>query len=327
MHATPLTLTLHDPAWLDLHNRLHQPRQAWSATLGEQSIELSWGAAAPLNESTRDLWLTLGEAWLRLRISGNAVPTALPVASDDAEADALLMELALLAVLEPLEVRLGVPLRVRAERDFPATDLPLNLHLALSIDHGPAHSVQLEMDATAAALLADRLLPQARPLLDSFTALAVVLAVEAGQAWLSLADWRGLRPGDVVMLDTPAERMLVLNRTLQARAERHGEAAIRLLEPLNPVNPTLENPMNSPENPRAEDATLNDLPLKLVCQIGSLELSLAQLQQLGVGSLLQLTPRTDEAVDLMINGRCVGRGHLVQIGEGLGVRLQSFAKA
>jgi type III secretion protein Q len=32
-----------------------------------------------------------------------------------------------------------------------------------------------------------------------------------------------------------------------------------------------------------------------------------------------------EGVDLMINGRRVGQGQLVQIGEGLGVRLLSFA--
>ena len=74
------------------------------------------------------------------------------------------------------------------------------------------------------------------------------------------------------------------------------------------------------------DETLNDLPLKLVCQLGTVELSLAQVQQLGVGSLVPLTSQVHEAVDMLINGRRVGRGQLVQIGDGLGVRVQSICK-
>ena len=73
------------------------------------------------------------------------------------------------------------------------------------------------------------------------------------------------------------------------------------------------------------DSSLDELQLKLVCQVGSVELSLAQLRELGVGSVLALAPRMHEGVDLMINGRRVGQGQLVKIGDGLGVRLLSFA--
>jgi len=62
-----------------------------------------------------------------------------------------------------------------------------------------------------------------------------------------------------------------------------------------------------------------------VCQGGSLELTLAQLRELGAGSLLQLNTPTVDGVDLMVNGRRVGQGQLVKIGDGLGVRLLSFA--
>lgn len=73
------------------------------------------------------------------------------------------------------------------------------------------------------------------------------------------------------------------------------------------------------------DSTLNELPLKLVCQVGSVEMSLAQLRELGAGSLVPLTPQLHDGVDLMVNGRRIGQGQLVKIGDGLGVRLLSFA--
>ena len=75
------------------------------------------------------------------------------------------------------------------------------------------------------------------------------------------------------------------------------------------------------------DSTLDALPLTLVCQVGSVEMSLAQLRELGAGSVVQLDAQQDDRVDLMVNGRRVGQGQLVKIGDGLGVRLLSFAQA
>lgn len=75
----------------------------------------------------------------------------------------------------------------------------------------------------------------------------------------------------------------------------------------------------------ADEAQLDDVPLTVVCQVGSLELPLGQLRELGEGSVLALPDSQADAVQLMVNGRCVGRGELVAIGEGLGVRLTRFA--
>jgi type III secretion protein Q len=329
MDPIVLTLEWHDSALIELHNRLHRPRQPWSGQFAEQPFEVRWGMATLSAEPTHSLLLTIGGESLRLRYTASVALPWLPVAKLEFQSDALLAELALLALIEPLEILLDVPLQVHVDEPDPAANFSLNLNLTLTDGQAAAHTVQLEMTHGAATLIADRLLPQAAPLLDGFAALVFVLAVDSGQAWLSLGELRSLRPGDVVMLDTfdNAGLTLGLNGTLQARAEWHSDASIRVIQTLNPVNPILENLMNSPDTLITEDATLNDLPLKMVCQIGNIELPLAQLQQLGVGSLLQFAPQMDEAVDLMINGRCVGRGRLVQIGDGLGVRLQSFAKA
>lgn len=73
------------------------------------------------------------------------------------------------------------------------------------------------------------------------------------------------------------------------------------------------------------DSSLDELPLKLVCQAGSVELTLAQLRELGEGSLVQFADQRQDSVDLMVAGRRVGQGQLVRIGDGLGIRVLSIA--
>jgi type III secretion system YscQ/HrcQ family protein len=70
---------------------------------------------------------------------------------------------------------------------------------------------------------------------------------------------------------------------------------------------------------------LNDLPVRLVFEVGRVELSLGELQRLAPGALVPLGRPLDEPLDIMANGRRLGRGTLVQIGESLGVRIVSLA--
>ena len=73
------------------------------------------------------------------------------------------------------------------------------------------------------------------------------------------------------------------------------------------------------------DPDLDDLPVRLVFELGRVELSLGELQRLAPGALVPLGRPLDESLDIMANGRRLGRGTLVQIGESLGVRIVSLA--
>jgi len=70
---------------------------------------------------------------------------------------------------------------------------------------------------------------------------------------------------------------------------------------------------------------LDDLPVRLVFELGRVELSLGELQSLAPGALVPLARPVDEPIDIMANGRRLGRGALVQIGDSLGVRIVSLA--
>lgn len=75
------------------------------------------------------------------------------------------------------------------------------------------------------------------------------------------------------------------------------------------------------------DATLDELPLELICQVGQLRLTLADLRGLGEGSVLPLNANPPGQVELLLNDRRVALGELIRLGDGLGVRLLRVERA
>lgn len=321
-----------DPQWLALHNRLHRRRQSWTGQCAGLAMTVQWSGAVQSADTVTEVALILGDAPIKVALPAAALEL-LGLTSVDLAGlpGAMLLELALLSVIEPVEQLAGVPLRIVDNTAvLDPQPLVLNLTMEIQLAQGGPLSVALQLSAVAASLLADLLERHATPAAHPLPALTVPLTVESGEAELSVAELRSLKPGDVVMLDHWPDRqarLVLQGRRLQARAELHGNTLTLLEQPIA-LNLLKEDDMTgSAESaaPQSLDSPLDDLPLKLVCQVGSVELSLAQLRELGTGSLVQLTPQLHDGVDLMVNGRRVGQGQLVKIGDGLGVRLLSFA--
>lgn len=64
-----------------------------------------------------------------------------------------------------------------------------------------------------------------------------------------------------------------------------------------------------------------DLPVRVLFEIGRFDLALSELRRLDVGALLPLARGADNAVDILVSGKRVGRGTLIKIGESVGVRI------
>lgn len=348
MPTQPLSCApLHDlphyaPADLPLHNRLHRLTAPWHGQLGGQSLRISLAAGLSGSPTTNDvIGLALGDILLELY-----APRALLEQSGCAgladsqshgytlrtETDAMLLELAWLSWIEPVEVLLGASLPGDGLRVIPVTPPttdapPCMTTLAIDITIGEAAplAASLHMSQAAAARVATLFERHARPAPDPLDMLRLPIAVQAADAPLTLGELHSLQPGDVVMLDCLPDQQLLLRlgESLQTRVRRSGEN-LECLAPLIAVTPERNDVMTQTAAASDLDVSLDDLPIKLVCQIGSVELSLAQLREMGPGSLLQMTSRAQDGVDLMVNGRRVGRGELVTIGEGLGVRLLEF---
>ncbi|TXI35577.1 MAG: YscQ/HrcQ family type III secretion apparatus protein [Nitrosomonas sp.] len=64
-----------------------------------------------------------------------------------------------------------------------------------------------------------------------------------------------------------------------------------------------------------------DIPMTITVEVGRIQMKLEKLMQLQPGQLLELDVDPAEGVDLVVSGRCIGKGELLRLGEALGVRI------
>ena len=64
-----------------------------------------------------------------------------------------------------------------------------------------------------------------------------------------------------------------------------------------------------------------EIPLTIAIEVGRLQMSLKQLIDLAPGNILELSVQPENGVDLVVAGRCIGKGELLKIGDALGVRV------
>jgi type III secretion protein Q len=88
----------------------------------------------------------------------------------------------------------------------------------------------------------------------------------------------------------------------------------------------------SPARPQGDtsDGTpidrLDDMEVVLRFEVGDLTLSLGELRHLGAGHVFELPhPLNRSPVRILAHGNPLGRGHLVAVGDRLGVRISEFA--
>lgn len=66
---------------------------------------------------------------------------------------------------------------------------------------------------------------------------------------------------------------------------------------------------------------LLDVPVKLTVELGSCQISMRDLLQLNVGSVVQLDKSANASVDLYINQKLVARGEVVVVEENFGIKV------
>lgn len=66
---------------------------------------------------------------------------------------------------------------------------------------------------------------------------------------------------------------------------------------------------------------LEEIPVTISVEVGRVQMTVQKLLELTPGNLLELDVHPENGVDLVVNGKCVAKGELLQIGEALGVRI------
>lgn len=84
----------------------------------------------------------------------------------------------------------------------------------------------------------------------------------------------------------------------------------------------MQQPTDTLQRPTLDEAALEQLPIRVVLELGRLDLPLAEIRRLAPGYVLPLPKPSESAVDIVANGRKIGHGSLVKIGDSMGVRVE-----
>jgi type III secretion protein Q len=69
------------------------------------------------------------------------------------------------------------------------------------------------------------------------------------------------------------------------------------------------------------DGGIDGAPVRVMFELGAMDLDLSDVQKLIPGSLVPLARAMGEGVDIVVSGKRIGRGSMVRIGEGPGIRV------
>lgn len=68
------------------------------------------------------------------------------------------------------------------------------------------------------------------------------------------------------------------------------------------------------------------IPITLIIEVGQVQMTMEQLLKLEPGNLLDINIQPQNGVDLTINGKVVGKGELIRLGDSIGVRVLQLGR-
>jgi type III secretion protein Q len=241
---------------------------------------------------------------------------------------ALVLELALGDALSMLEKALSIKLAIGSVGMSSATAndaAPFAFRIAADrLGSSSAELLLPPIYATRLAQFLDRCAGGVVPEIE----LPVPVSIRIAAVTCSVGEIATLSPGDVVMADHRCHgvrtAVAVFAEHLAAPVELAAAGAQLAAPPARVQGSNWEWSMESGGDRSQADqkkTDLDDIPVKLLFELGHVELSLAELRQLAPGALIPMPRLLEESVDISANGRRIGRGNLVRIGNNLGVRI------
>lgn len=292
--------------------------QVLPACTGEWCIGLSW-SGLPFELTVPQAG---AQAWIQARfplLDLPALPEPFVVAAIEDVCDSLV---SLLPGSSPQHVRV----EKWGPRSEAQTQLP---HACLIELRASAVTLRAQLATSPQGLLyladmASSCVPERNHL--DLSALPVTLAAVIGMTWLSLEDLVQLRPRDTILFDV---RILQEDGVLWLGQGDMGFRVSRQGKDLTVMEEFMEQewiapPGEEPAGAGAALGALDQLPLRVVFDLGELSMTLEQLKSLQVGQPLALSRPLASAVNLRVNGALIGTGELVEIEGELGVTITSL---
>jgi type III secretion protein Q len=239
----------------------------------------------------------------------------------------LLLEHAAAASLESLERRLGSPVALSGARILTSTE-PIGL--PFDCEFGDRRFV---LALAAPGHCADLLASLARrpdPVAQADLSVAAVFRV--GTTRLPVGLLKRLAPGDVITFDCTALSngfvAAVIGECRLGFVRLQGAQATLMTQPLR-ITGDIHAEWTSADMTMTDDdddagsgdTELDEVQVKLLFEMGRVEISLGELRTLAPGYIFDLGRDPARAVEIRAGGRRIGHGEVVQIGDALGVRI------
>ena len=93
------------------------------------------------------------------------------------------------------------------------------------------------------------------------------------------------------------------------------------------VLPRYKSKIFALDGERAVEPELQSLPVRIHVVLSQVELTLADLENLTEGSVIELESRTGESAQLVMNGHVLGKGDLVDVDGRLGIQITHWKES
>lgn len=231
------------------------------------------------------------------------------------------LEACLEDALEALR-RHGVALELQGWQPAAET-LPAQFGWELQLDDAPFLAGTVHGESEACAYLATRAERASPRPVRSAADLPFSVHVAVAQMIMSVTALRDLAPGDVLLPNLSAAdwasgrcELWSGNRSLGSAVRN--QQTVRL----HAMKQTTQTP---PPPGTAAALSVDDLPVQIAFDVGQIEVTVGQLRTLGDGFTFELPAAPERMVTIRANGREIGHGELVDLGDKMGVRIASWS--
>ena len=159
------------------------------------------------------------------------------------------------------------------------------------------------------------------------------VAFRVGVTRISARLLAGVRPGDVVIIDhaMPDGRIVAVFGERRLASCRINGSGVTMVDTLRQIRGDLHHhwtavDMTTGESIEsgADEVSLDDIQIKLLFEIGQLEIPLGELRTMAPGYVFDLGRDPRYAVEIHAGSRRIGQGEIVRVGEALGVRIKTL---
>lgn len=265
----------------------------------------------------------------------------------DEESAAWALELAIKDTLEALEEHAGIGVQFM-NLSFVARQVSSAGYIGFHCTFGDVgrHRVFLKLDRRDTRLMDDYILSQPYDPID-YGNPKIDLSFQVGATRLTIEEMSSLAAGDTLLLDQTGVAKGYLNIAVgdkwrivarlnntggivaQTGVTEAGERDDRLGESKetktmsdNPdENPSDDAPDAHELTDSAPESSVDELPVKLVFELGRIDMELQDLRTVSEGYVFNIGRSLTHPVDIVVSGRRIGAGELVRVGESVGVRI------